>query len=336
MRVFVTGSTGFLGFAIVTELMKAGHKVTGLARSRGSAEKLIAAGAEVLQGDIEDLQVLRKGAAAAEGVLHTAFYHQISHIPLGTRLKVILGGLPSGIVFRFMVASVGADRRALETMGEVLKRTGGPLVAAFPTMSMEPAALAVETETPSTRSAGAFRGSTEIVLRALASQVRTSIIRLPPVVHGEEDRNGLLPQLIKIARKKRESGYVGGGHNRWAAVHKLDAAVLFRLALERGTAGSAYHAVAEQGIPFKQIAEAIATELGLPAIAKSPADVARQFGFLSPFVEVDNPVSSDLTRHRLNWDPTHPGTFADLPWTYFGRRVSQTSGTPTDGSRSVS
>jgi nucleoside-diphosphate-sugar epimerase len=180
-------------------------------------------------------------------------------------------------------------------------------------MGMTAGKVATEDNAYDPKSAGAVRGATESTMRMLASQgVRTSIIRLPPVVHGEGDRNGFIPFLIKNARKKGESAYLGEGSNRWPAVHKLDAARLFRLALEKGTAGSAYHGVAEEGIPFRQIAEAIGKRLNVPVLSKSPADAAKQFSFLSPFIPVDNPSSSKLTIERLGWSPVQPGLFADL------------------------
>jgi nucleoside-diphosphate-sugar epimerase len=205
------------------------------------------------------------------------------------------------------------DSRALETMGRALAGPDRPLVAAFGTLAMTPGKVATEDNPYDTNSAGAARGSTEATMRTLASQgVRTSIIRLPPVVHGESDRNGFMPQLIKTARKKGESAYLGDGLNRWPAVHKLDAARLFRLALEKGPTGSAYHGVAEEGIPFREIAQAIGERLKLPVVSKSPAEAAKQFSFLSPFIPVDNPTSSKLTQERLDWRPAQLGLFADL------------------------
>jgi len=313
MRVFVTGATGLLGFSIVKELIGAGHQVTGLARSDASAKKLTDAGAHVLRGDIEDLDILRQGAAAADGVIHTAFYHEITHMRLSTRLRVFLGGSPTGIVTRFLAAAVQADKRALETLGKSLRGADRPLVAAFGTMGMTAGKVAIEDNAYDPKSAGAVRGSTENTMRMLAEQgVRTSIIRLPPVVHGEGDRNGFIPFLIKNARKKGESAYLGDGSNRWPSVHKLDAARLFRLALESGHAGAAYHAVAEEAIEVREIAQAIGGRLNLPVVSKSSDEAAKQFGFLSPFMHVDNPASSKLTQERLGWSPVQPGLIADL------------------------
>jgi len=313
MKVFVTGATGLLGFAIVEELLREGHQVTGLARSDASESKLIRAGAQVLRGDIEDLDVLQRGAAQADGAIHTAFYHQITHMRLRTRLGVLLGGSPAGILNRFLKAALDADRNALQTLGRALRGPDRPLIGAFGTMAMSAGKLATEDTRHDPTSAGAARGASEDLMRTLAGEgVRTSIIRLPPIVHGAGDRNGFLPFLIKNAKKKGESAYIGDGSNRWPSVHKADAARLFRLALENGTVASTYHAVAEEGIPFRHIAEAIGHKQQVPVVSKPLAEAAKQFSFLSPFIPVDNPASSALTRQRLNWQPTHADLISDL------------------------
>ncbi len=312
MRVFVTGATGFIGFAIVKELIGAGHQVTGLARSDASGKKLTDAGARVHVGSVEDLHGLRRAAADAEGAIHTAFYHKISHIPLGTRLRVLLGGAPGGIVQRFMAAAVATDRRAVETIGQSLSGTDRPLVATFGTLAMKQGQLATEDQAYDTAFFGAARARTEDTLQELASRgIRTSAIRLSPIVHGAGD-HGFAPQLIQIARKKRESAYVGDGFNRWPSVHQLDAARLFRLALENGPAGGTYHGVAEEGIPFREIAGLIGRRLNVAVVSKSPVEAAKQFSFLAPFIPMDNPTSSKLTQERLGWKPTQPGLLADL------------------------
>lgn len=312
MRVFVTGATGFIGFAIVKELISAGHQVTGLARSEASGRKLTAAGARVQVGSVEDLDCLRRAAAAADGAIHTAFYHKISHMPLGTRLRVLLGGAPGGIVRRFMAAAVATDRNALKTIGQALSGTDRPLVASFGTLSMKPGRLATEDESYNPNFIGAPRARTEDTLQELASRgIRTSAIRLAPIVHGAGDQ-GIAPRLIQIARKKKESGYVGDGLNRWPSVHRLDAARLFRLALENGPAGGTYHGVAEEGIPFRDIAGLIGRRLKVPTASKTPAEAAKQFSFLSLFVGIDNPTSSRLTQERLGWHPTQIGLLEDL------------------------
>jgi nucleoside-diphosphate-sugar epimerase len=312
MRVFVTGATGFIGSAIVKELVGAGHQVTGLARTEASGKKLINAGAQVRLGSVEDLDGLRRAAAMADGAIHTAFYHKISHIPLGTRLRVMLGGAPSGIVQRFLAAAVGADRRALEAIGRSLSGKDRPLVAAFGTLSMKPGQLATEDDAYDPSFIGAPRARTEDMLQALAGLgIRTSAIRLPPIVHGAGD-HGFAPQLIQIARKKKESAYVGDGLNRWPSGHRLDVARLFRLALEKGPAGGTYHGVAEEGVPFREIAGLIGRRLNVPVVSKSAAEAAKQFGFLGPFISIDNPTSSKLTQERLGWRPTQPGLLTDL------------------------
>jgi nucleoside-diphosphate-sugar epimerase len=261
---------------------------------------------------------LRSGASEADGVIHTAFYHQIGHIPLKTRLRVLLGGAPTGIVTRFGSAAVGMDRRALETVGKALEGTGRPILAIFATLGLKPGRLATENDTFDPNAFAAPRSQTEELMKELASRgVRTSIVRLPPIVHGVGDRGGFAPQLIQIARKKKESAYVGDGANRWAAVHRLDVARLFRLALEKGPAGGTYHGVAEEGMPFRDIANFIGKHLNVPVVSKSSAEAAKQFSFLAPFIAVDNPVSSKMTREQLGWRPTESSLFSDLSENYF-------------------
>ena len=211
-----------------------------------------------------------------------------------------------------LAEAIPSDRDLLHALAALALRLL-VYIMSFLTLAMTPGSFATEDRTYDPESAGAARGSTENTMRMLASQgVRTSIIRLPPVVHGESDRNGLVPQLIKIARKKRESAYVGDGSNRWPAVHKLDAARLFRLALEKGPAGAAYHGVAEEGIPFREIAATIGQQLKVPIVSKSLEEAAKQFSFLSTFVPVDNPTSSALTQQRLGWAPSQPNLMSDL------------------------
>jgi nucleoside-diphosphate-sugar epimerase len=313
MRVFVTGATGFIGSAVVKELIDAGHQVVGLARSASSARSLIAAGVEPHQGDLEDLDSLRRGADDSDGVIHTAFYHEITHIRLSTRLRVILGGSPGNIVSRYLGAAVGADRRAIETFGKALEGSDRPLVASFGTLAMKPGQLATEDDAYDPGGVGAPRGESENTLMALASRgVRTSVIRLPPMVHGAGDRAGFAPKLIQIARKTRVSGYMGDGSNRWPSVHRLDAARLFRLALEKGSPGARYHPVDEKGIPFREIAQIIGRRLDLPVSEIPSSRAAKHFSWLSFFLGIDNPTSSKLTQERLGWSPTQPGLLADL------------------------
>jgi nucleoside-diphosphate-sugar epimerase len=269
-------------------------------------------------GSVEDLDCLRRAAADADGAIHTAFYHKVSHVPFGTRMGIFFGGAPGGIVPRFMMAAVETDRLALETIGKALSGTDRPLVGAFATMAMKEGQVATEDEPFDPTFFAAPRAETENLLQQLASQgVRTSAIRLPPTVHGAGD-HGFIPTIIKTAQKKKESGYVGDGMNRWPAVHRLDAARLFRLALENGPRGGTYHGVAEEGIPFRDIANLIGRRLKVPVVSKSSAEAEKQFTFLAQFVSKDNPVSSKLTQERLGWKPTHPGLLADLDQTdYF-------------------
>ena len=321
MRVFVTGATGFIGVAVVQELLGAGHQVLGLARSPAAARTLVAAGAEAHLGALDDLASLRTGAAAADGVIHLAYIHAFSQAPLTMRLRVLLGGWPGGIAACFIAAIGEADRRAVAAIGDVLLGSGRPLVVTSGIAALAAGCLTSEDEAGDSHSVAAHRLPTEALAAALAAQgVRTAVVRLPPTVHGDGD-TGFVPRLIGIARKKGVSAYVGDGLNRWSAVHRLDAVRLFRLALERGEAGARYHGVAEAGLPTKDIAEAIGRGLGVPVVSKSPQEAAGQFGFLAPLFATDNPATSALTQQRLGWRPTQPGLLADLAPTgqYFKR-----------------
>lgn len=227
-------------------------------------------------------------------------------------MGLFLGGSPAGIVQRFMMAAVETDRRALEAIGQSLSGTDRPLVAPVATMAMKAGTLATEDQSYDPDFFAAPRAETEALLQTLGSSgVRTSAIRLPPSVHGAGDQ-GFVPMLFKIAKKKKQSGYVGDGLNRWPSVHRIDAARLFCLALEKGNAGGTYHGVCEEGIPFRQLAELIGKRLDVPAVSQSPTEAKKQFSFFPEFVSRDNPTSSRLTRERLGWTPTHPGLLADL------------------------
>ena len=312
MRVFVTGATGFIGSAVIRELIASGHEVIGLARSEAASKSLIAHGAKAHRGTIEDLECLRRGAKAADGAIHLAYFHAFSHASLSMRMRVMFGGAPSGIVSRFMAAAVKTDRRAIETIALALNGSDRPIVVAFPTMALTPGRLATEESSADPKSVGGPRALSEVTTMKLSTQkVRASLVRLPPSVHGNGD-HGLVWSLINTARKKGFSAYVGNGQNRWAAVHQSDAAHLFTLALENGAAGAKYHAVAEQGMPFRQIAEIIGEHLKVPVVSKSPKEAEKIFGFLAPFVSADNPVSSELTQERLGWHPEGSGLIMDL------------------------
>ena len=286
MRVFVTGASGWIGSAVVPELISAGHQVLGLARSDSSAAAIAATGAEVLRGDLGDLDTLRAGAASSDGVIHLAFIHDSTQ----------------------MEASVQADGRAIETMGAALEGSGKPLVIASGTPAV-PGRMATERDTPPSFGPAAGRGaSARAALGMAARGVRSSVVRMPRSVHGEGDHHGLIARLVGIARDRGVSGYVGDGSSRWPAVHVLDAAPLVRLAVEQAPAGSVLHAVADEGVPVRNFAEVIGRHLNLP-VASLPAE---DFGFLGMVLAVDQPASSALTRELLRWRPVQPGLIEDL------------------------
>jgi nucleoside-diphosphate-sugar epimerase len=300
MRVFVTGASGWIGSAVVPELLNAGHQVTGLARSDASAAALTAAGAQVHRGTLDDLDGLRRAAAASDGVIHLAFKHDIA-----------FSGDFQG--------AADADRRAVETFGEALAGSDRALVIASGA-GVAPGRVATEQDGhdgpdpavaasgggPQTRSATA-----ELALSLASRSVGSSVVRLPPTNHGEGD-HGFIATLVGIARDKGVSGYIGDGTNRWPAVHRLDSAHLFHLALEKAPAGSTLHAVADEGVPIRDIAEVIGRHLNLPVVSISPADAGEHFTWLADFLAADIPASSTLTRELLGWHPTQPGLIDDL------------------------
>jgi nucleoside-diphosphate-sugar epimerase len=283
MRVFVTGATGFIGSAVVQDLINAGHQVLGLARSDAGAKSLVAAGAEVHRGDLEDLESLRSGAAKSDGVIHTAFIHDFSRSAENCEI----------------------DRRAIEALGDALAGSNRPLIVTSGMFA------STEDDAAPSSSNAPPRVSEQTAVSIVARGVCASAVRVPQV--HDRDKQGVVSYMIALAREKGVSAYVGDGLNRWPAVHRLDAAPPYRLALEKGSAGTRYHVVAEEGVPVREIAEAIGRGLKIPVVAISPEKAAGHFGWLGFFAARDAPASSALTRQRLGWHPTDkPGMIADL------------------------
>lgn len=293
MRAFVTGATGFVGSAVIAELISAGHSVLGLCRSEKGAATVKAAGADVLHGSLEDLDSLKRGAAASDAVIHTAFIHDFSRFKENSEI----------------------DRRAIEALGETLAGSGKPLIVtsgagllAAGHIATEDMRIPPDTHVP--------RMSEQAALPFASKGVRAMVVRLPQV-HGAGD-HAFTPRLIAIARETGVAAYVGDGANRWSAVHRFDAARLYRLAIEKGTAGACYHAVAEEGVPLRTITEIIGRRLGLPVKSITADEAPSHFGWLAPFAMMDGAASSDWTRRELGWQPMEIGLIEDLDsTTYF-------------------
>ena len=288
MRVFVTGATGFIGSALIPELIDAGHQVLGLTRSDEGTKSLIAAGAEPHRGELADLESLRSGAAAVDAVIHLAFIHDFSKFRENCEI----------------------DRRALETLGDTLAGSDRPLIVTSGLALLAEGRAATEDDAPPPVSDSYPRSSEEVAAALQERGVRTMVVRLPQV--HDTTKAGLGSYAIQIARQKGVSAYIGEGGNRWAAAHRLDAARLYRLALEKGHAGARYHAVAEEGVPARQIAEAIGRGLKVPVVSLKPEEAVGHFGWLAMFAGLDITGSSAKTRKQLGWEPGGPGLIADL------------------------
>jgi nucleoside-diphosphate-sugar epimerase len=293
MRVFVTGATGFVGSAVVQELLGAGHTVLGLVRSDASAKGLATTGAAVHRGDVEDLDSLRAGASTCDAVIHTAFNHDFSKFK----------------------ANCENDRRAIAALGDALAGSDRRLIITSGTGLLASGRRTTEEDVPPASSANPRVASEEAAAEVAARGVKVSLLRLPPSVHGEGD-HGFVPMLIGFAREKGASAFIGEGNNLWPAVHRLDAARLYRLVLEQGTAPR-YHAAAEEGVPFRAIAEVIGRRLDLPVVGKTKEEAAAHFGWFAHFAALDNPTSSARTRETLGWQPQQPGLIADFDHTRY-------------------
>jgi nucleoside-diphosphate-sugar epimerase len=290
MRIFVTGASGFIGSAIVRELIDAGQQVIGLARSDAGARSLVAAGAAVHRGDLENLESLRSGAADSDAVIHTAFNHDFSKY----------------------VANCEADRQVIEALGDALAGSGRLLIVTSGTgmANSGPGVQATEHDLPANSKLVPRAASEEAAASVADRGVRVAIVRLPQV--HDTEKQGLITYAIHVAREKGVSAYVGDGLNRWPAAHVLDTARLYRLALEKSDAGDRFHAVAEEGVPVREIAEAIGRGLNVPVVRLAPEEASQHFGWLAAFVGRDVPASSAHTREKLGWNPTGPGLISDL------------------------
>jgi len=295
MRIFVTGASGFVGSAIIKELLTAGHQVLGLARSDSSAEKIRKAGAQAHQGDVNDLPTLQKGATDCDAVIHTAFNHDFSQFK----------------------ANCEADRKVIGALGAALAGSDRPLIITSGVGLLRSERIVTEDDAPPGSDTVPRAASEEAATAAAAKGTKAYIIRLPPTVHGQGD-HGFVPMIINMAREKGESVYIGEGKNRWPAVHRQDAAVLYRLIAERTPEQKVYHAVAEEGVPFRDIAEAIGQGLHVPVVSRTEKEAEAHFTWFTHFASLGCPASSAKTRNTLDWQPTQPGLLEDLvPGIYF-------------------
>jgi nucleoside-diphosphate-sugar epimerase len=289
MKIFVTGATGFVGSAVVQELLSAGHEVLGLVRSDTAAQSLVAAGAKAHRGQLEDLESLRRAAAESDGVIHTGFNHDFSKFKENCEL----------------------DRKVIETLGAALSPAGRPLIITSAIGVLPLGGRVTEETRPASPSPNPRAASEEAARVLIERGARVSIVRLPPSVHGDGD-HGFVPILIKIARDKKASVFIDSGANRWPAVHRLDTARVFKLALDKAAHGAYYHAVAEEGIAFREIAEVIGRRLGIPVVGKTPDEAPAHFTWFAHFAALNVSASSEQTQAKLGWRQTQPGLIADL------------------------
>lgn len=305
MRIFVTGASGWIGSAVVPELLGAGHEVVGLARSQASADRLEEAGAIVQHGDVDDPEGLGKAAADSDAVIHLAFQHEVA-----------FGG--------DFEAAGAADRAAVEAMGAALAYSDRPFVLASGMIGLTLGRVATENdglvagEAVRANPAGVRSATALLALSLRGIGVRSSVLRFAPTVHGDGD-HGFIATFVDIARARGESGYVGDGANRWPAVHRSDAARLARLAVEVAPPGSVVHAVGEEGVPFRDIAEVIGRHLDVPTVSVNPSDAVEHFAPLGHFVSLDSPASAAITRELLGWEPTGPSLIEDLDQGHYFR-----------------
>jgi nucleoside-diphosphate-sugar epimerase len=326
MRVFVTGATGWVGLAVVKDLLSSKHEVVGLTTTSQGARKLQALGAKARVGRLGEHDLLREAAAESDSVIHTAFIHGLSNMSLPTRVRLFAGALNGGVVASFLRILRETETGAIGALGAGLVGSAGPLVVASGVLSLPQGRVSNERDNH-TLTIPNRSFSEAAALDFVGRGVRSSIVRLAPTVHGAGD-HGFIPRIIASARKKGVSPYIGDGANRWPAVHVSDAARLFRLALEKGEAGAKFHGVDEIGIPFRDIASLIAARLKIPATGIPAAKAAKHFGMISPFVGLDSPASSEWTRATLGWRPEQTGLLADMAAHYFESSAPRATARP--------
>ena len=317
MRIFITGSNGFIGAAVIKELLANGHEVIGLVRSDAASQEVEALGATTVRGTTEDIRLLEITARDVDGVIHLAYMHRWGQASRSRRLGIFFGGAPSRIGLRFATAGASIDRAAIQALGVGLQGSGKPLITVFALMGMAPGDEAIESDSFAPQSVGAVRSKNEqLVLDLAAQDIRSVVTRFPLFVHGAGDDSGFAAQAVASAKRSGFSGYEGEGTNRLPAVHVSDAARLLRLAIEDAEPGTVIHGVGESGVAMKDIAQAIGARLGLPVKSLDEKEAKRHFSFNSMFLRVDNPSSSRLTAEKLRWRPNGPTLVEDIETTY--------------------